>query len=558
MATVANPYDPNQEEEQPNQGGGGQVLSSSAGEESSGGGGSASTSGGSSASPQRTPLTGTPNIQQYLQANQGAGQRLAGGIQSNVQNQANQLGQNVNTSKSQLQSQSQPLQQNLEQGKQTIQSAFQNPQQLLEAYNASKTQQPNQPLNQDQQQNLQQYNQFQQLNSGGYNPAISQYGANVQQVGNELQSQLGNIQQQSNASKNETGRFGLLQKTVGQPNYNVGQQTLDSLFLQAQPGVAKQLQQNLGQIANQAGSQVSGLTSDSQARLAALQGLSAQNQQLIKNQFGNELGNIGQNIQQEYGQLAQAIPQQQETLKQAFTTNSFTPEQLSDLGFKPGDQTWGLTPQELMDAGHFGTPALAEGAAGYAQAASPEEYARYQALNQLAGGSSGNLLQGDKDILAGTSAAGGYKPFNFDIGTAQDQIKAKEQSYNKDALANLQSMNAEDSFRAGPVISRIYNHINEAMQNGTMTPQQANDYLQQSINSFSPTQDFYSGNGYTRYRDYINNRFTPFTNYYNSKYAPAAASRIGMSDPGDKAHQLPTDPNDKYIDWTKIKSPLGK
>lgn len=541
MATVANPYNPNDQQEE-NQGGGGHILSSSAPSPGEGGGASNPASGGSA--PQRAPLSGTPNIQQYLQANQGAGQRLAGGIQSNAQNQAQKVGENVKKAGSDLNAQYQPLQQNLQQGQQTIQSAFQNPQALLDAYNASKSQSSSQPLNQNQQQALGQYNQFQQLNSGGYNPAISQYGNTVQQTGNQLQGQLSNLQQQAGSAATESGRFGLLQKAVGQPNYNSGQQTLDALFLQAQPGVANQLKQNLGNIAQQAGQQIGSLNSDAQSRLAALQGLSAQNQQMIKNQFGQELGNIGTNVKGEYDQLAQSAPQSQAALKQAFQSNQFSPQQLEQLKLQSGTQTWGLKPEELMAAGHFqANPLAAASEGGYAQAASPEEFARYNALNQLAGGGPGQTLQ--QNIFGGAGSAGGYSPVSYDPAALQNTLQERQKAVTQDFASGISGWSAPEWANLMPA-----NEIKQGLAAGTMSPEEAKAKLDAWNDSVV------GANNSGLDRGQLAGMESPFYNYFNQTYSPLASAKLGASSPD--AASLPTDPNTGAIDWSKINRPGGK
>ncbi len=89
--------------------------------------------GPASGAPQRasTP-SNKPNVQQYLQANQGAGQKLAGGIEQNIQKQAGQVERGVGETRSNLESGSQPLESKLgEQGSQFAKSSFKDPQALL-------------------------------------------------------------------------------------------------------------------------------------------------------------------------------------------------------------------------------------------------------------------------------------------------------------------------------------------------------------------------------------------------------------------------------------------
>jgi hypothetical protein len=58
----------------------------------------------------------------------------------------------------------------------------------------------------------------------------------------ELQQKARNLQETSDLTKNESGRFALLKNTFGKPTYNQGQQRLDQLLVQNDPTQQKQLQ----------------------------------------------------------------------------------------------------------------------------------------------------------------------------------------------------------------------------------------------------------------------------------------------------------------------------
>lgn len=416
MATIANPYDPNNPNADQNTGGGGTVMPStgSTGGAPSGGGGS-----GSAPSASYSP----PNVSQYLAANQGAGQQLSSAIQGNVQNQANQIGQGVSNTQNQLNTQYQPLQQSLNQGQQVAKSAFQDPSQLLADYNAGKTNQ---------------YNEFQKLNSGGYNPAIQQYGTTAQQGYNPLQGQLGNINQEASSAANEMGRNQLLQQTVGQPNYSQGQQTLDALFLQGQ---GNQLRQNLGGIAQSANQNVNQAQSDAQSKLQALQGLSSGNQQYIKNLFGQGLSDIGNNVNSEYT-AAQTAAAGVPDLQQRFANNRLSTEDMASLGLTPGEQTYDVFQKSNPDYANLSkmvqaTPLAAAGStAANAQVANPEEFARYNALNQLAGGGNGNTLQSSIFGTATTPSNGTFHPATMN-NQFQTDVNNRANYYNKELPTQL-------------------------------------------------------------------------------------------------------------------------
>lgn len=581
------------EEEQTNQaeqtGGGGQVLSSTEGEVSGGqpSGGQAS---GSATPAGRATLSHKPNINQYLQANQGAGEQLAGGIESNVQRQADELGQNVNTYGQQLESKFNPLNQTQQQGSQVIQSAFQNPEQLLNAYNAAQNQESGQSLSDDQQSSLNQYNQFQAYNNpnaaGGINQQIANYGSAGQNANFNLQNQYQGINQQIGQANTESGRFGLLQKAVGQPSYNTGQQTLDALFLQAQPGVTRQLQQNLGNIGQESRQQINELGTDAQSKLRALQGLSAQNQKSVKDTFTGGLQDINQNVKNSYNQLAATAPGLQERIRQGVLNNKLRGDDFSELGYNTSKDgplhTWGLSGQEILNAGNFSAnPLLAAEQGGYAQAASPEEFARYNALNQLAGGPSG--LQ--SNMFGTATTAGNYDPISFDQSALQNSINAR-----KNTIMGTDFKNALGQVGANVNIDPVMN----AIRSRNLDPEQAKGLIetfgqailnQQTIDFNNPgvVDEIIGGiglgpvnnlarlagignivGGGMRSRRYSPGEihgalmpyFNPFMNYYNQQYTPASQATLSSND-SPEANPLPVNKDTGQIDWGAIAPPTG-
>lgn len=541
MATVAQfNQDPNQQQQ--NQGGGGTVINSTGGGGATGVQGSQPSAGGGAYSPPRTPIAGAPNIQQYLNANQGAGQQLAGSIQGNVQNQANQLQQNTNTYNQSLQSQYyDPLQNQIggQGAQQAISTAFQNPQGLLDAYNAQQAQTSGQTLNSDQQNALQNYNQYQQfqnLNNGsGYNQAISSYGTAGQQAGQQLQGQLSNLQQTANQANTEMGRTGLLQQSVGNANYNPGQQTLDSLLLQASPGVTNQLQQNLGGIVNQANQGVTGFGNDIQSKMKALQGLATQTQQGIQSQFGGELGNIAGNVANEYNTAKSGQTPAYQDATKAFTSNTFTPEQLKQFGLSSGQRTWGMTPEQIMNAAGLGPSALnAADKGGNAQVATPEEFARYNALNQLAGSNPGTTLQ--NSIFGSATQAGTYNPLNFNNQSLTNAINQRQQAVLGGDFTNAISgtQTALRNLSHGGYTNGMANDFAGSLGQAK-TPQQAQQMVQQYIQRMENANGAGRGGLNNAVGDY--SALNPFRNYYNSEFLPSATGVLGSN---YNASNLPT------------------
>lgn len=572
MAVVAqNGLDPNDPENQSNAlGGSGTVLNSATP------GASADGGGGSNAPAQRANPSGAPNVQDYLNANQGAGQRLAGGITNDIQNQANRINQNVTSNQNQLNNLYQPLNQNISQGQQTSQTAFQNPQALLDAYNAQKT---GQPLSADQQSAYDQYNQF-QANVGGtaqnqqQQSNLQQYGSQGQTDYSQLQNQLLGLNQVTSAPVNQMGQQQLLQRAFGTPTYNPGQQTLDSLFLQGQ---GNNLRQNLGNIYNQTNQNVTGLNSDVNRKLSALQALSGQNITNTKNLFTGGLNDISTNVGNEYSAAQDAQTQYQRGLQQDMANGRVSNDVYQQLGISPGTHLWGVGAPNIAGGvgGLFNQNGIvtnnalqAANAGGNAQVATPEEYARYNALNQLAGGPAGSLQSSIFGGGGNQPTQGGYSPFTLNNEALQNQINsAKNQItgtqsgsdfYNSlmgggeygggvlpallayapqnlpgfggyDFLhdVNTPNLTGGGGFHAkdpGPMVDwgGIGKTLKTQLDNGTLTPDQAKDMVDAFVNN--PNNIAINGSSG---QAGLQATFKPFLDYYSNVYSPAVTDIVG-------------------------------
>lgn len=545
MATVApNGQDPNEQGSGPNMGGSGTITGSSGAPGITGGNASAYQS---PAAPRGNP-GGMPNVQDYFNANQGAGARLNNSITGNVQNQANQVNQNYNTSQSQLNNLYNPLNQNISQGQSAANTAFQNPQDLLTAYQTAQAQAnpaPGTTPTAPNQQNLSAYNAFEGDIAGTqqYNQnqqQLQNYNQAGQQAVNNLQPQVGNLQQTANMGANQMGQNQLLQRAVGTPNYNMGQQTLDSLFLSGQ---GNKLQQNLNNIYNKTNQNVQGLNTDYQSKLSALNQLAGQNTAYAQNLFlngpgtgaaqGQGLNQIASNVQNQYNNLSGpngSAAQAQAALQSAAATNGFTPEQLQSLGLTSGQHTWGVTPTDLLTAGGYSPTALAAyNQGGAAQAATADQLARYNALNQLAGGPAGVAQPG----IFGTSTTAGYSPYTLsNPSEIQNAIDARQQTVTgtdfQNALNGLvQNLPNTGGPRPGfggfspaqssnPNYNNFLSQLNQGIVNKSLNPDALNSLVQNYMANPGPNQD----------QNVLNQIFNPFTQYYKNEYAPASTSII--------------------------------
>lgn len=382
--------------------------------------------GGMAAGAQSRPATpsGRPNLQQYIQANQGAGQKLAGGIESKLGREAGRLGQEVEKTRGQFGSQAGQIESKVgEEASQFAKSSFKDPQSILNQQD--------------------QLGEFRRLQQQGYNQNIQSLSEQQRQQQLGLQQQQQKLAEQAGQARTEGGRFQLLQSAFGQPTYSRGQQKLDQLFLQTQPGVGKQLQQNLQNIQSQAGQQVTGLEKEAQARLGALGQMSKTRADEISKMLsgGLEEGLEGDVSARGLGDIAESSKQQIEAAKAAVAqvpglrermrTNQLTSADLQSLGLKSGTSLYDVT--DLSPFINQNDPASITAAS----VADPKEFARYRALQQLAGDTSG-------DIFSGATEAGGFKPYQTE--NISGLLDARKQYWEKQKLNEMLGAYGQEQF----------------------------------------------------------------------------------------------------------------
>lgn len=458
------------------------------------GGPASSAPGPAGSSPQARPQgatpSGRPNVQQYLKANQGAGQQLQQGIESNFNKQVDQSKRDLQAQREAVANKANPLEQNLgEQGSQKIQTSFKDPQSLL-----------------NQQGQLDQSNQgvqdWQKYQSGGYQSDINTLGTDAAEQQRKLQAQVGGLAQNAQNAGTEAGRFDLLRNSFNQPNYSRGQQKLDQLFLQAQPGVSRQLQQNLTQATAPVTQDVTSFGTDTDAKIAALSGLSKARQDQIKNlvSSGSDTNGLETDMSQRglqdidaSSQARLAEAQQRATgaqgIQDRLANRQLNQSDLGSLGFgKDGQSLYGVDLSQFL-SGVNNNPTLTG-------AADPAEFARYRALQQLSGDTTG-------DIFGGATQAGGYNPYQFNATGAQQAIDA--------ARTNLEDTRFQQARTA--IANNPWTNQQQANQlRGQAGGAQNADELQNMINQFVTNMG-----GGTPGSANFDNEF----NYYTSQLSPS-------------------------------------
>lgn len=355
------------------------------------------------------------DIQKYLSANQGAGQRLSGQLGATGQRLADKVGSRVDETQEQFSNRAASIREGIEAGRTGGIDAFKG---------AGQEQTPtNDDI--DPTQNEQMTNtsagstaQFETLYGGDLATQIAQMSPDTL----ALQQQTEALRAQADRAKR--GRFGLLQEKFGTPGaqYTAGKQALDELFLQATPeagrlasqfeeqaaGVEEQLTGLEGEI----GETISDLGTEAEVSQQALQDLFRTGEMTTDAGADGIWGTeddvkeeIGEGSMGGYGDIASELEQRAEDtlskqqanydelsdlLQKAYdaqTNLTADPLEGDDyarltelLGIDPSEGLWGV---DFSPGGDFLQERLTDLDAG--QVATDAEMERYKALAELAG-----------------------------------------------------------------------------------------------------------------------------------------------------------------------------
>lgn len=290
------------------------------------------------------------NLQKYIGANAPQAQQMAGKIGGGIAQKAGAAQEATQQMQTQFGQQAQQEQDRLGQAGQFVQK-------LGTA-----------PGAQDILQSPEQLQQFKQLQQGQLNlPSVDL---------SKQQQQLQQLQDQAQLAGTEGGRFQLLRQQFGNPSYTLGQRRLDQLLLQNTPGAAQTIQGQIRPALSGLEQTLGATQQDVSSRFGTLQGLASQAQSDIEQGITSGLSQVEQQAE---AARQQAVADR--TLKmQQFGIGSLTPEDIQQLGPGFEDPYTSLFNVNLRD--YLTSPEkLPEITLG--QAASPEQIAQYQALQQL-------------------------------------------------------------------------------------------------------------------------------------------------------------------------------
>lgn len=204
------------------------------------------------------------NVRAYLDANKGAGQQLAQGIESGAQKEAQRFTSGVQEAQGTV-SKIEDIKNRLAQANTYAQQIQQNPTQALK--------------------NLED---IQALRTGVYGSQLDEQGGAASQRLADISRQSQEVQRLAEQANTEGGRFGLLEQTYGSPQYSEGAKRLDQLFLQAEGGnTLGNLQKSLAAVGSSAAQQQREIEERLGASLDAARGLVPEAQEQIKSTIGS-------------------------------------------------------------------------------------------------------------------------------------------------------------------------------------------------------------------------------------------------------------------------------
>jgi hypothetical protein len=309
--------------------------------------------------------------------------------------------------------------------------------------------------------------QFTNLLQGQYSGGLYR-GPQGLQNAQQLQSQAQDVSQQAQAIGSAQGRQGLLQRYVGSPTYGAGQQRLDTLLL-GQTGAPQLAQARKGALGlmTQANTQISGAQAQAQEAQNKFNQALQQGTEAARNQLSGMATGLTGQLSQRAQEATEQEQKNYQSLLDAAKTGQLTQQQADLLGVKQGDILYNLfkdKPESLIGQGMQATAQ---------NIATPEEYARIQALQQLSGGkATADANTALQNYLSAAKPTDAFDPTKFattNTGQIQSQLQNAAQMYNTASGQTLQAHDAEvnnnreaamsvfqnNAFTGNPEISKI-------------------------------------------------------------------------------------------------------
>jgi hypothetical protein len=447
----------------------------------SGGGGAAPGASAPMTGQQQKPASsGTfTNVRQFVEANRGAGSKIAdkatSNIAQNVRQASGQVGQ-VSALGSDVQQEEQRIGR-ADQVKQAIQS---NPLTLTQDEN--------------------EFRQARQLIAG--QTAAEQQRQMLQERAGAAAQALQGAQQQVQGLGTEAGRFGLLRKAVGGPSYSQGQQRLDQLLFQTE-GARQigQTQRELGsELARQAQTKEQ-LEQELANRISQYQSLAGQKARELTGELGSQKSSLLQAQEEEAQREQQRLNRESTALSKLFSGNLEDPnaagisaeekarrqadldlvtQRLSDVGLTRDTRTFNVLSQGYSPYLQNFNRTLSG-----ADVLDEAEAQRYNALAKLAGLDESYFKQAG----SGAGQVTIDSKLKQDIDTARKSFEDYFKDRTLEARYNTSGVSLDDSFTAARAsasdLLNLYNQLSQG-QSGTARFTRQTQNVPGNLNSLTP------------------------------------------------------------------------
>ena len=253
--------------------------------------------------------------------------------------------------------------------------------------------------------------------------------------GTQAQSAVNKASQEANAFQTEGGRFALLDQYYGRPKYNSGEKALDNLLVQNTPGVqarAQSIGNQSKQLAASGVQKTQDLDNLATSNAAATQDTAKQ----TRDYLGNAVTGFQSDLQKRYQDYTAGNDAYNQARRSDLSDDALDEETLNLLGLSEGSNLYDLNLSNYLQENPQGT---------VGEFASDQDYARYLALQQLAGedptllssedranagkATGKGRLSADKDRIVSDAAA---RKSTYDSGIAEydSQIQAAQSRIN--------------------------------------------------------------------------------------------------------------------------------
>ncbi len=210
-------------------------------------------------------------------------------------------------------------------------------------------------------------------------------------------------------SGTEAGRFALLDKYYGRPNYNFGEKSLDNLLVQNGGGFnnSQDLQNQAAKLNSYGKQQADKVASDAAQRAGQIE----QSKQAANTAVSGAIGNFQSDLDKRVADENQKRLAESSGLYSDFDTGAITDQDYAKLGLTQGEDIYGLNPSQYLTQGQ---------SLNKSNVASDADYAKYAALSKLAGV--------DPTYLTGAPQAAATPAYSFDKQKLSGDIIGKSQS----------------------------------------------------------------------------------------------------------------------------------